>query len=248
MKKYISILFGVMLFTFGNNISAFGGKGHMLITKSAIMNTRLLEKFPEEKREKLKENLLNSCNYPDKTWSSLFVLYKSHFINPNESFSALYEEDMYNGEHSNAFISMIDEYNKALMFWGSCKQVEAIEHLGCAIHYLQDMCCIAHEMSWKDNNWHFITMRHTSYEKSVDTYLENNFEKLIEKYKDFDFRNNDIQLENIAVANAVTCKNNFDNKYKSDKYKEIDIEEVGIAHKATCELIYLFFKEVLIKL
>ena len=87
---------------------AFGGISHKLLTKSAIINTKLLEKFPES----LEKNLLESCNYPDETWSSFFALQKPHFVNPFDGFKSLEEQDMYNGEHSNAFLSMIDEYNK----------------------------------------------------------------------------------------------------------------------------------------
>lgn len=229
---------------------AFGGISHKLLTKSAIVNTKLLEKFPES----LEKNLLESCNYPDETWSSFFVLQKPHFVNPFDGFKSLEEQDMYNGEHPNAFISMLDEYNNALLFWRSSKQVESIERLGRAIHYLQDMCCIAHEMCWCDNIKYFFEIdkklfggRHVSYENEVDKYIKKNFNTLITEYKNYNFRQNKY-IDNTAFSNSMFVKEKFDEKYKSNRYKEIELEEIGAAHKATCELIYLFFKEVGIEL
>lgn len=229
---------------------AFSGVSHELITKSAVINTKLLEKFPIG----LERNLLKSCNYPDETWCRRFISCESSLFGAPEMLISLPEKNIYDQEHSYAFLSMIYEYDSALSLWKSFKQVESIQALGRAIHYLQDICCISYEMYWLNNapfsfkaGKKLFGGKNVSYETEVDEYIKNNFDSIVNKYKNYDFRQNTC-IENVASAYSMLSEEIFGKKCKSDEHNKIEIEEIGVAHRITCEIIYLFFREVGIKL
>ena len=248
MLKKLSIILLILSFVSYNNVLSFDGKTHYQITRSAIINTKLLDHFPIEHRKKLKGDLLKSCNFPDNDTSSYITGFYSHFFNPDKGFDGLEEKDFtLINLRGNAFTSMYADYLEAKELWRKGNQFESIDKLGRSIHYMQDMCCIAHEMNWKDNIKFFLSGQHVKYENIINDYISMNFYKFLDTYKDFDFRK--VQnVGSVAVSMSSLLKSKFIDKYRSSNIDNLDIEKIGIAHKATCKLIYIFFKEVGIKL
>lgn len=233
---------------------AFGGISHELITQSAVINTKLLEKFPEKVQKSLERDLVKSCNYADETWYERFDSCKSNSFGTPRLLIFLPEKNIYDQEHSYAFSSMIYEYDNALSLWKESKRVESIQTLGRAIHCLQDVCCISYEMYWLNNaefsfkaGKKLFGGKNISYENKVDEYIKNNFDSIVNKYKNYDFRQN-ARVENVASAYNILSEEIFGEKGKNNEQIEIEIEEIEVAHKITCEIIYLFFKEIGIKL
>lgn len=242
LKKLLIILLALPFVN--NNVHSFGGKTHYQITRSAIINTKLLDHFPIEHRKKLKNDLLNSCNFPDNDTSSRITGFYSHFYNPDKGFDGLEEKDfLLINLRKNAFTSMYADYLKAKELWRKGNQFESIDKLGRSIHYMQDMCCIAHEMNWRNNIKFFLSGQHVKYENILDKYISMNFFNFLDTYKDFNFRKAR-NIGSVAISMSSLLKSKFIDKYKNKNINIPDIEEVGIAHKATCELMYLFFKEV----
>lgn len=238
IKKILSFVLIVCISTI--NSYAFGSTSHFNLTWTAIINTKLLDKFELKDRLDIRDVLLQSCNFPDEKERD-YMFYK-HFYDPAECFEGL------NGGN-NAMNLMNCHYKEAKKNW-EIDRNKSLKELGCAIHYLQDMCCVAHEVSWFENLLYvaILFLKHQLYEKAVDEYFKTNFYTLIEKYKDFDFRKNTIDINGTVIGYAHYLKSTFKSKYQWSILHEIDIDEVGTAHQATCKLIYLFFKEVGIEL
>ncbi|MDO4503818.1 MAG: zinc dependent phospholipase C family protein [Clostridia bacterium] len=121
--------------------------------------------------------------------------------------------------------------------------------LGKAIHYMQDMCCIAHQKTWQKNLWDAVKLYHYAYEVKIDSFMKDNWNKFHIIYAPtFDFNLSSSDNKEYASKIIENCINLFvmpiyqTGKSKAKGYGgEICFEEIEYAYFATYYLIYAFF-------
>lgn len=255
VKKFLSI-FSVFIMSLTNSF-AFGGDTHTELTKKAIeylKNKRNVNRFLTDGDSYLLEKLADSCNIPDDNRKlGVGTLYASHFFDiesNRENISVMsYDKEIIEGVPANALLSLRKFLNQAIEKF-TYDSEKAMESLGMAIHYAQDMCCLAHQISWDKNVWKLIKGQHLEYEKAVDNFCKEKSCNLISKNFDFKYsrisnRKNIVPLISIIIGSYATDL--YDKcfyRYNMKLYKNFDIvdEEIEIAFKATYELINVFFE------
>lgn len=256
----VFIIFGII---FVPIVTAFGGETHRTLTETAFNSIDISQLFRDDEQDELMEHLFKSCNTPDYEETDKNIFY-GHFYDFNYECSDL-------TKHS-AMSMMCCHFRNAKNLWADDEKFLAIDELGKSIHYMQDMCCIVHLLGRFDlNNLHLLV--HKQYENAMDAVAISYFYKIVQSKDKFDYRYND-GMSVVGIANAyslqVSSKYNKDilsifcstlSTFISDMIgisdkseirikakKAIPFEDFEIAYKATCELIYLFFKEVGIEL
>lgn len=242
-KKILLIIVSI-IFLFRSRVFGFGGDTHFAITKSAYLTTEMFSKFGNlEENMKLKEALFNSCNLPDeeeKDW-----LFKWHFYNPIPTKANKIEDILTTDD--NALKRTILHYNKGHVYWIQNKKIESIRELGASLHYLQDCCCPVHLLGWssfKHNKpVNFFERKHDEYERKMDEQSYGFEYDLVFKKEKFNFKKV-ISLN--QILNSYPLSVWYD--YNELKQTEPSHKVFQNAYEASCELIYIFFKEVGIEL
>ena len=65
------------------------------------------------------------------------------------------------------FFDALEEADKLKEEQGLSTYEKVFESLGMAIHYVQDMCCLVHQVTWSDNLVSAVRGFHTEYENNV---------------------------------------------------------------------------------
>lgn len=241
--KRLSLTIFSLTFLLNTNVLGFGNKTHYAITKSAFVTTKMFSKFDSlDERLRLKEVLVNACNLPDEEESSWF--FKWHFYNPMPTKTNKIEDLLTTDD--NALKRTLLHYNKAVECFNTDK-AKSIKELGASLHYIQDCCCPVHLLGW--SSWehnkpvNFFERKHGEYERKMDEQSSGFEYDLFYEEKKFNFKN---VFELQGVLNAYPLATWID--YNERKQIEPTYKVFKNAHEASCELIYLFFKEVGIEL
>ena len=249
---------------------AFGNETHKELTRSAIerLILRLNLNNDDLFNDELFKELISSCNFPDQDGIlGFYTLFASHFYDPDDEYGLDAKNIINEGIFSksvpgNALVATIRFFDEALKCWsepGGNK--EAMKKLGIAIHYAQDACCLAHQMSWWTNaKWFlwFPHFAHTTYEKNIDDYIVRNYRQLIEKQYGFEKDLKSYNSYNIidVYPFVFSIVSSYSKILKDERFTDyyhykinaenIKFSEIFIAHIVTYELICLFFKAVCI--
>ncbi|MGM9969636.1 MAG: zinc dependent phospholipase C family protein [Anaeroplasma sp.] len=246
MKRFV-LFFIICLFSI-QNLFAFDYLTHEQISISV---TKFFNIF---KNENLYGSFINGSNAPDFIYRhSLMTLYYSHFYNPEDPRA-----------ENNALTKMCNFYDIALQYYREGKHTKAMFNLGCAAHYIQDMCCMVHQMNWSanipnifvidrnsSNPYHIeIINAHADYEKAVNCAVMDKITPLpaSEKLrKDLDGKyldgeevvSTDPKSFAMYYANELYKNKQFN---KNTKYSRSDIEDIEVfcAYKATYFLVRAF--------
>jgi len=228
LRKLLVILL-ILPFVSYNNVLSFGGKTHYQITRSAIINTKLLDHFPIEHRKKLKCDLLKSCNFPDNDTSNYITGFYSHFFNPDKGFDGLEEKDFtLINLCGNAFTSMYTDYLEAKELWRKGNQFESIDKLGRSIHYMQDMCCFSNQSKFRDD----------CYNEYIDTKVKENRTDLLHLLK-LAMGHRELVFSDVRII----AMNYFEASLKSSIFRGCLPSDLSFAFEATCYLIDSFCRE-----
>ena len=261
--KRFFLVFIIFCFSYTSVVTAFGGETHRTLTETAFNIIDISKLFKDNEQDELMDRLFESCNTPDEDETDGNTFY-GHFYDFNYECSDL-------TKHT-AMSMMNCHFKNAKKLWNDDQKFMAIDELGKRIHYMQDMCCIVHLLGRFNLN-HLHLLVHKQYENAMDAVALSYLYRVFQSKDKFDYRDND-GMNIIGIANAyslqVSSRYNkdilsiFSSTFSvfisdiigiSDKSeirikakKAIPFEDFEIAYKATCELIYLFFKEVGIEL
>ena len=263
--KYINKIFCivfVLCYVYCNSTYAFGNPTHEQLTEIACHKTKMLEQFSDDKQKEMLLRLLASCNIPDAEETDRLMY--GHFYDFNDECSDLSKDS--------ALFRMHSHFQNATRLWRSGHQPESIDSLGKSIHYMQDMCCMAH--TWGRFYNFFNLDKHRTYENAMDVVAVSYAYNILISPELFNFRDG-IGTPIIGVANSYVLKvirryqNNppspsfwsfFDtaidvrksiigaDKLREEAKQVVPFEDFELAYQATCELIYLFFQAVGINL
>lgn len=241
---FLTLLFTV--FTFKTN--AFGSTTHFTITHSAYLRTGIFDKFDAKESKALEAALVQGCNIPDKEES--FYIYKAHFFNVMPKTINRFEDSLITDD--NAENRMYQHFENSIEFYKGGDKIGAFDELGRSLHFLEDMCCPVHLLGWLSLKHNGLTIRkskglhitriHDLYEDVMDEESGKFFFKLMESDKPFDFK----KIYGLKGLSGYPLKAYYD--YKSLHQTEPTYEAFKNAHEASCDLIYLFSKEVGIEL
>lgn len=256
-KKVICLFFICMISV--RNLFAFGGHTHEALTECALKNNFSqfnINKFDKEGKLKI------YCNLPDQDLKlGKGTFFKSHFFEPNkvnndfrEKFGSqeldLKKIDDKSVIPDNAADAVYMYFWQALEKCDRKNDDEAVKYLGMAIHYAQDMCCFAHQKSWYRNIWDAVSLKHSRYESKIDYFTKEvgirMFGKQYNRISDCMLSLDNKKFARFISLNIVTYvkkmieKINNENLYQK---KGNELNEIGFAYRATCELIYAFCKK-----
>ncbi|MGM9969645.1 MAG: zinc dependent phospholipase C family protein [Anaeroplasma sp.] len=244
MKRFI-LFFVICLFSI-QNLFAFDYLTHeqISISVAGLFNFKNKNLFCQFK---------NGSNFPDRdSRQGLRTLYYYHFYNPSDI-------DAKERKKKSALTYMYNFYCKAILNHKKGNYEEAMFNLGCAAHYIQDMCCMVHQMDWYSNLYNLVKIdlnssneyhkkiinAHAEYEKIVNSVVMDKIQLLEEKYSTWRNENKYTDPRKFAVYYADNLYKNkqFD---KNTMYNKNDIEdiEVSCAYKATYFLMLAFFSRV----
>lgn len=262
-NKYINKIFYIIFILLcAPNFYAFGNFTHEQLTEIACHRVKMLEQFTKEQQKIVLSHLLLSCNIPDAQETDWFMW--GHFYNFNTECSSLIKDS--------ALSRMNLHFQKAKSLWYNSDRFSSIDELGKSIHYMQDICCIAHLWGRMFNV--FNLDKHRKYENAMDVVASSYSYIILQSSTQFNFRDN-ANMPIVGVANLYALQvisryqNNLPNpsfwdffdvtigirkrmigvdKLREKAKKIVPFEDFELAYQATCELIYLFFQEVGISL
>lgn len=276
MKRVISF-FLICIFSV-SNLFAYGGKTHELLTKLVVTKLSLEDKIGSE----VAKNIVESCNFPDDDCTlGAGSFYTSHFFDPDKAFMGLDDQNgtswwinwFYKKKNtkipSNALIAALYFLLRAYRLWNIDEKKDSMCELGKAVHYIEDMCCSAHQVNWKANLSDAFFLKHSSYESLIDSYVIDRDKRncLLSEQNNFDFRNDGrfyklkadnfkellMYFRTIIIGYATISKNTTYGRYAGYKpyyYWDArgDDEDIRYAYQAVISTIYLFFKALNINL
>lgn len=227
-RKAISIFCGLILMTFFTlpAVEAYGEETHKTLTRCVFGCTKMLRIFDKSERLNMEQELLKACVKPDD--EEIGFLFEPHFYDPSTVLSKLNKDT--------ALTRMYSHFKNGVALWNRGNKVGSMDELGRALHYMQDLCCVVHSRSWLSNVFDLST--HIRYENDMNRDRNEHLYTIIDSGKlNFDFRG----------SKDVRYTANFYSNQIKDCYKgastKATFEEFEIAYKASCELVYLFFKE-----
>lgn len=265
-NKYINKIFCIVFAlcsVYCNSTYAFGNQTHEQLTEIAHHKTKMEEQFSDDKQKEMLLRLLASCNIPDEEETDRLMY--GHFYDFNNECSDLSKDS--------ALTRMCSHFQNAKRLWLSGHQLEAIDSLGRSIHYMQDMCCVAH--TWGRVYNFFNLDKHRTYENAMDLVAPSYAYNILISPESFNFRDSvDASIRGVANSYVLTVKKRYQNKISlkpsflsffdiaidvrkrmigtdelhKEAKKAVPFEDFELAYQATCELIYLFFQEVGINL
>ena len=271
MKAKIK-LFGVVTLSlallgscFSATTFAFGSKTHKKLTELAFNTVGMRKAFTTKTgAEATKEILLKKCVGDDSDGYYYRNFYEP-LCDPDEQ------------EHNdNALTRMNSHFSQGLEFWRKNDINEAVGELGRALYYLQNMCCIVHLWGYDYNDFHLLLhvaiedaldANISTYQSELNTQNLNDFRvnnstpentaiyysKLVyNKFSDLKYEDSGTALKFITLAglNPVAVLYNQTIhpvvlRCTAGKFGGAMFE---LAARASCELIYMFFKELGINL
>ena len=240
LYMYIILLFSAFMY----KSNAFGGDAHFTITQSAYLRTCILDKFDSEERKDLEVTIIKGCNIPDEEESS--YIYKSHFYNIMPNIASKIEDILTTDD--NAEKRMYQHYRKGIEFYRTGNRIGMFDELGRSLHYMEDMCCPVHLLGWGSikHNWFDIgkfKRIHDIYEEEMNKKCGKFLYKLIGNDEPSDFKKV-YTLKGIVNTYPLKAYHYYESLHQTEPTYEV----FKNAHEASCELIYLFFKEVGIEL
>lgn len=176
-------------------------------------------------------NLIRGAVLPDKDETSLGT-YAWHFYGSN-GYS-------WNGSTNTAYVKCIEHYNNAIDLYNSGDKASAMETLGRALHYLQDVNVPQHAMNMTVLN---VSAKHSQFESEA----ENNMESYaVTRLTNYEYTDADSSLGTIIDSYAETARSWYD-KASSDTASE-RAQAAGScvrnAQRATATVLYKFMIEV----
>ena len=219
---------------------AFGNYAHFAITQSAYLRTKILDRFDTKEKIDLEVALINGCNIPDEEESD--YIYKSHFYNIMPNLLNKVEDILTTKD--NAEKRMYMHYQNGIQFYKIGNKVKAFDELGKSLHYMEDMCCPVHLLGWSSLSHNRVCIHkfkrvHDLYEEEMNRECGKFLYRLMNNDKPFDFR----QVYSLkGIVGSYPLKIYSD--YKKSQQTNPTYQVFKNAHQASCELIYLFFREV----
>ncbi|CAM2795086.1 zinc dependent phospholipase C family protein [Hathewaya histolytica] len=182
------------------------------------------------------DTLLEFADKPDIDEKSPFYApYSSHFYNPHTGKN-------YIGQKQNTALIKFKEHAMNAKKFYNINKPYAIEELGRACHYLEDLNVPHHAA-----NLVAVLSNHSDYERFVDMYRKDfaisSAEDTYDKYNDMDFENYCEALLKDCAFNAYNFKDKATSKKASD-LREASENVVPYAQKHLAAFLYRFLVEV----
>ena len=169
-------------------------------------------------------------------------IYKSHFYNIMPNLLNKVEDILTTKD--NAEKRMYMHYQNGIQFYKIGNKVKAFDELGKSLHYMEDMCCPVHLLGCSSLSHNRVCIHkfkrvHDLYEEEMNRECGKFLYRLMNNDKPFDFR----QVYSLkGIVGSYPLKIYSD--YKESQQTNPTYQVFKNAHQASCELIYLFFREV----
>ena len=237
IKKIFSCFLSALAISGGMNLSvaAFSSATHEYTTQRGVS---ILDEVQGESCSKFytqedREQILTYCTRPDE--DEIEGAYKYHFYNPAT-------EKNFMGEDDSALARCKSHYNKALYYYKSGNRKSAMEELGRALHFLEDLNTPVHTNNQDLLDTAFNFTFHVSFEDKCKDIQDMIVSSLTKKEFRYYVVNS---VENIAKACAYLANDNFYALYEKLLSKELVAENsIRNAQKAVAGVLYKFYLDV----